>query len=91
MSCVGCTVTVENSAMSLHAHVEVDGDPVLRPGDRVRVHGAPIRLAFGQALQVRRMATIERATMVGRLWAVAMSWLGITELYEVSFSPGRAR
>jgi hypothetical protein len=72
---LGCTIEIEHSPDSLHAHVELDGDVALQPGDRVRVHGAPIRVRFGQRLVLRRDVTVERA-----------DW---SELYEVSFTPGR--
>lgn len=84
-----CTVEVEHSNDSLHAHVALDGDPVIAPGDRVRVHGAPIRLAFGEKIVVRRDATIARARAVTRLWTRFAGHFGMAELYEVSFTPGR--
>ena len=31
-----CTIEIEHSERSLHAHVALDGEPELRPGDRVR-------------------------------------------------------
>lgn len=85
-----CTVAVELSGHQCIANVEMDGDPVIRPGDRVHVHGAPVRLAFGERLTLRRTATIERATLIERLWTRLWGHTGMTELYEVSFSPGRA-
>ena len=86
----GCTVAVELSGYRCIANVEVDGDPVIRPGDRVRVNGAPVRLAFGEKLTLRRTATIVRATLVERLWTRLWGHTGMDELYEVSFSSGRA-
>ena len=53
-----CTVEVEHSDESLHAHVALDGNPDIGPGDRVRVHGAAIRIAFGEKISVRRAATL---------------------------------
>ncbi len=84
-----CTIEVEHSEASLHAHLDLDGRIELRPGDRVRVHGAPISLAFGERLVLRREATIERAGWVERQWVRLTARLNLGELYEVSFSPGR--
>jgi hypothetical protein len=55
----------------------------------VRVHGAPIRIVFGQRLTLRRSATVERAGWLEREWTKFAAWFGLTELYEVSFTPGR--
>lgn len=85
----GCTVEVEHSNESLHAHVALDGNPVIGPGDRVRVHGAPIRVAFGEKIVVRRDATVGRARALARLWTRFAGHFGMTELYEVSFTPRR--
>ena len=60
-----CTVTIEHSADSLHAHVDIDSDLDIQPGDEVLVHDAPTDIAFGETLVVTRMATIIRATMRG--------------------------
>lgn len=87
----GCTITVEHTAEHLHAHVELDGNVALRPGDRVRVHGSAVALPFGGSLRLRRTATVRRATLIERLWVRVRSNLELTELYEVTFSPGRAR
>ncbi len=58
---LGCTLEVEHSFDSLHAHVDLDGDPRLQPGDRVVVHGAPVDVGFGERLVERRVATVVRA------------------------------
>ncbi len=84
-----CTIEIEHSEASLHAHVELDGDIALRPGDRVRVHGEPIRIAFGQTMVLRRDATVERAGWLERQWTRLAARFELSELYEVSFSPGR--
>ncbi len=86
---VACTIEVEHTASSLHAHVELDGQIELRPGDRVRVHGPPIRVPFGQALSLRREATVERAGWLERQWTRMVARFALSELYEVSFTPGR--
>ncbi len=84
-----CTIEIEHSESSLHAHVALDGDIALRPGDRVRVHGEPIRVAFGQILVLRRDATVERAGWLERQWTRLASRFELSELYEVSFTPRR--
>ncbi len=84
-----CTIEIEQSACSLHAHVELDGDITLAPGDRVRVHGDPIRMRFGERLVLRRDATVERAGWLERHWTRLSARFGLSELYEVSFTAGK--
>jgi hypothetical protein len=84
-----CTIEIEHTEESLHAHVELDGQLTLRPGDRVRVHGAPIRVVFGERLVLRRDATVERAGWLERQWTRLAARFELSELYEVSFTPGR--
>ena len=81
-----CTVEVEHSDESLHAHVALDGNPDIGPGDRVRVHGAAIRIAFGDKISVRRAATLTRAGVLLRAWTRFVGHFGMAELYEVSFT-----
>jgi hypothetical protein len=85
----GCTIDIEHTESSLHAHVALDGEVALRPGDRVRVLGEPIRVVFGQRLVLRRDATVERAGWLERQWTRFAAGFGLAELYEVSFTPGR--
>jgi hypothetical protein len=87
---VPCTVEIEQTSETLHAHVVLDGDVDIRPGDEVRVHDAPTHVAFGERLVVRRRATVVRAGPLQRLRARLEGYLELTELYEVSFSDGRA-
>jgi hypothetical protein len=87
---VACTIEIEQTAETLHAHVVLDGDIDIKPGDQVRVHDAPTGVEFGQRLVVRRTATIVRAGPLDRLRARIEGYLELTELYEVSFSDGRA-
>lgn len=87
---VPCTIEIEQTSETLHAHVVLDGDIAIQPGDEVRVHDAPTGVAFGDRLVVRRTATVVRAGPVGRLLARIEGYLELTELYEVSFSDGRA-
>ena len=86
---VPCTVEVEHTPESLHAHVDLKGFDV-GPGDRVVVHGAPRYVAFGERKTFDCHATIERAGPLGRLRARLEGYLELTELYEVGFSEGRA-
>lgn len=86
---VACTIEVEHTNEHLHAHVALDGDVPLYPGDRVRVHGDAIQVGFGETLSIRRIATVMRASWLARQWTRFLAGLEITELYEVSFSAGR--
>ena len=86
---VPCTVEIEHSADSLHAHVELDGNFDIRPGDEVLVHNAPSDIPFGERILVHRIATIVRAGVVERAWTRLAGNFELTELYEVSFSERR--
>lgn len=86
---VPCTIEIEHTRESLHAHVELDGNVAVEPGDQVVVHGEPIHAAFGERVLVRRRATIVRAGPVERLRTRLLAYLELTELYEVGFSAGR--
>jgi hypothetical protein len=86
---VPCTVEIEHSPESLHAHVDLKGVEV-GPGDRVTVHGAPVHVPFGERRTFDCEATVLRATPLGRLKAKVEGYLELTELYEVGFSEGRA-
>lgn len=83
---VPCTVEIEHTADSLHAHVDLDGIEI-EPGDEVIVHSAPVDVPFGQRLVVRRTATVVRAGALERAWTKLLAYLELTELYEVGFSP----
>jgi hypothetical protein len=86
---VPCTIEIERSAESLHAHVELIGVDV-GPGDQVVVHGAPTSVPFGERQIFQCSATVVRAGPIGRLKAHLEGYLELTELYEVGFSGGRA-
>ena len=87
---VPCTVDLEQTPDSLHAYVDLEGaDP--GPGDEVIVHDAPVSIAFGERAIHRRTATLRRAGPLRRFWAHVEGYLELTELYEVSFSEGKAR
>ncbi len=87
---VGCTIEIEQTGESLHAHVSLDGDVDIRPGNEVTIHGAPVRIAFGECVNLRRTATVVRAGTMKRIMTHVAGYLELTELYEVSFSDGRA-
>lgn len=86
---VPCTIEVEHTNEHLHAHVALDGDVPIYPGDRVRVHGSAIHVEYGARASIRRNATVTRAGWLSRQWTRFLASLEITELYEVSFSAGR--
>jgi hypothetical protein len=88
---VPCTVEIAQTPDDFYAHVTLDGGIEVQPGDRVRVEGPPFRIAFGQSLTERRKATIQPAGVLRRAWTRIAARLELTELYEVSFTPGRAR
>lgn len=83
-----CRISVEQSDEHFHAHVELDGDIAIHPGDSVRVHGAPIHVAFGETAVFDRIATVTRAGPLRRGWTRLVAYFDFAELYEVSFTPG---
>lgn len=85
---VPCTIEIEHTPESLHAHVELEGIEV-GPGDSVLVHDAPTIVPFGEKLVCERHATVVQAGPFERLWTKATAFLELTELYEVSFTPRR--
>lgn len=86
---VPCTITIEHNTETLEAHVELDGGVQPDVGDRIVVHGAPISAPFGESLVLRRNATVTRAMFLEKLLIRLKAYFELTELYEVSFSPGR--
>jgi hypothetical protein len=88
---IPCTITVEQSSEHFHAHVELAGDVELEPGDKVRVHGDPIQIPFGQSAVFERAATVTRASPIGRVLTRIAAYFDLRELYEVSFNPGRIK
>lgn len=85
------TVRIAHSPEGLSAHVELDGNPPMYPGDRVQLAGPPVAIAIGGEVVERRAATLTRASWAGRLRTRAAAWFELSELYEVSFTPGRMR
>ncbi|MFN3862773.1 MAG: hypothetical protein ACK4RT_00695 [Erythrobacter sp.] len=88
---VPCTITVEQSPEHFHAHVDLADDVDIRPGDKVRVHGAPISIPFGSREVFRRTATITRAGRLTSAMIRLAAYFDLTELYEVSFNAGRIK
>ena len=83
-----CTVEIENTQESLHAHVEIEGFTV-EPGDEVQVIDAPERPPFGDRIVVRRKAVVIRASAWERMWTRLLGNFELTELYDVSFTERR--
>ncbi|UZK66641.1 hypothetical protein [Sphingomonas sp. M1-B02] len=81
-----CRVEVELSDEYCRANVVLANDYEVGPGDRVKVHGAPICVGFGERRVEDRIATVERASTVERLWTKFAGHFEMAELYEVSFS-----
>ncbi len=86
---VPCTIEIENTFESLHAHVDLHGGMQVEAGDEVLVHGDMIRVPYGQKITLERMATVTRANWFERAWTILAARMELTELYEVSFSSGR--
>jgi hypothetical protein len=85
----GCTIDIEHSERSLHAHLDLDHGGDLRPGDRVQVRGEPIRVVWGERLTLRRTAVVERAGWLERQWTRLAGRLAFADLYDVSFTSRR--
>jgi hypothetical protein len=86
----GCTIEIEQSRDSFHAHLALDGNIAIEAGDRVQVHGDPIRIGFGEKRIERRLVTVTRASRLQRAWTRLRARFELKELYEVSFSPRRS-
>lgn len=86
---VPCTVEVCNTFDSLHAHVDLAREYDLNPGDEVRVHGAEIAAAYGDAFVLERRATVTRAGWLERAWTRLVGNLEFMELLDISFSDRR--
>jgi hypothetical protein len=83
-----CSVDIEQTFDSLHAHA-IPEDIVLRPGDRVIVHDAPM-VPFGQSRVLTCRATVIRAGRIERIWTEFRSLFELTELYHCGFEPKEA-
>ena len=84
-----CTVEIEHTQKSLHAHVEIDADFVVEPGDEVLVQDAPTDVPYGERIVVRRTALVTRASGLERAWTKLSGMFELTELYDVSFTERR--
>ena len=83
---VPCTGEIENTFESLGAHVRLDGDVKIAPGDEVIVHGKPIEVPYGEKVVLERRATVIQAGPIERLWTRMTGDLEFMELCEFSFS-----
>ena len=83
---VMCTVNIVNTFEALAAHVVLDGDIKIFPGDEVLVHGEEIRVPYGETHTERRQATVTRATWLERKWTELTGDMEYMELLEFSFS-----
>lgn len=83
-----CRIEIEHSDERLCAHVILADGVLVGPGDTVLVHGDPISVGFGERRVIERMATVRRASALGRWWTRFTAHFELTELYEVSFSKG---
>ncbi len=83
---VPCTIEVSHTFDSLHAHVTLDGDVKIRPGDEVIVHGEPIKVPYGEVQSFRRVATVKRAGWLEQVWTKITGRAEFMELLEFSFS-----
>ena len=86
---IPCTIEIEQTHDCFHAHLVLDGDIAINPGDSVLVHGEPIRMSFGEKRSERRRATVTRAGLLRRAWTRFTARFELQELYEVSFTPRR--
>lgn len=84
---VPCTIEIENTWESLHAHVDLEGIAV-EPGDEVHVHGEPIVVPYGETRLLHRRATVTKASGPERLWVKMTGDFEFMELLEFSFSSG---
>jgi len=86
---IPCTVEIEQTPDSLKANVCLEGHEP-GPGDKVIVHGAPTRIGFGERGVFQCRATLIHAGPLTRQATRILSYLELTELYEIGFSAGSA-
>jgi hypothetical protein len=83
---VDCTVRVSHRFEDLSAHVELDGNPAMHPGDEVMVHGVAPRPRYGEVLTERRRATVTRASWFKRTWVRLTGDLECLTLFDFGFT-----
>lgn len=86
---ITCTVDVERSFDSLHAHAIPEGIEI-RPGDTVVVHGAPTTVRYGERVVAECRATVTRGGWFDRHLTPLMAMFELSELYHVGFEPREA-
>ncbi len=87
---VACTVRVSHRFEDLSAHVELDGEVAIAPGDQVLVHGAAMNPPYGEVQSERRLATVTKASWLERTWTRFTGDLDALSLLDVSFSDRRS-
>lgn len=85
---IDCLVHVANTWERLEAHVELGGGLQVEPGDEVIVHGAAVKVPYGETAVFARTATVIRASAMERAWTRLTGDLEFMELCEFSFSSG---
>lgn len=83
---VFCTVRVSHTFEDLSAHVDLEGDIAIEPGDSVLVHGKAMNPPYGEVQVERRRATVTRATWFERTWTRLTGDLDCLSLLDISFS-----
>ncbi|MDZ4842165.1 MAG: hypothetical protein SH859_08490 [Hyphomicrobium aestuarii] len=83
---VPCSIEIERSGDTLHAHVSLQGIEV-DCGDEVLIHAAPTTIEFGGKLTTMSRATVIKAGPFRRWRTRMQSYFALTELYEVGFQP----
>lgn len=83
---VPCTVEIERSFDSLHAHAIPEG-VTLRPGDRVLINGLPDGIAHSGTTSFQTTATVLRANPLTQWWTEMAAIFELAELYHCGFEP----
>lgn len=86
---VHCTIDIEQSFDSLHAHAIPEGIE-LRPGDSVVVHGAPDQIGYGESVSFTARATVTRAGWLERQLTPIFALAELGDLFNVGFEPDHA-
>lgn len=86
---VPCTVEIEQTFDSFHAHAIPEGIEI-RPGDSVVVHGAPDGIGYGEAASFACRATVTRAGWLERQLTPIFALVELGDLFNVGFEPDHA-